>query len=329
MVVSPRQIDVNKELNNKNKSFLTFLNYFEAWAIGIGDEKERFEKFNRLVEGKHIVKIQTNKNPDIDNISRLMRNAWLTEQQLQIPSNNPEIIPVANHWVACQAYYSIYLMLRSFFLAIGEKVSRTHTNNLKQISEYILRRNSLFIYPLNVIYEDGVTPRFRNVPSGICPDVTINSLSNVDKSNPIDHIGKCLKTTKKDLLEKDCVRWKESNKKELNGKGILPKGKRNELSQQRAYISIFDFLFRMRVRTNYEEADTFLNTANENNNAILYYQSCRQITASILCNLEILITKKITKAKMKQIIGSFSSSSSDREKASISIRHKEILSRVK
>lgn len=104
------EADFSDEGSIEQNRFKTYLNYLKALTFFSGNIEDELQK---IASSKMFSSIQCNKSPDVKT-RLLLRNAWLTEIQFNLSYSYTEFIPYTIHWAAVQAYYAIYLQLRTY-----------------------------------------------------------------------------------------------------------------------------------------------------------------------------------------------------------------------
>lgn len=146
--------------------------------------------------------------------------------------------------------------MRAYITAIHETAHSEHDKTISKMSE-VACRHKLLPFPWNVGYGKAETgknyvQRFWNIPAGI----TVNRVSNLSvlrQDNALDFYGKFLKTTRAEFIRLKCERWKEQNKKKHAQRGLSKK-----YDETLQTTSIFSCLYRLRIRSNYRDADMFI-----------------------------------------------------------------------
>lgn len=260
------------------------------------------ERFSNLARTNAFQKVQGRKDPDLAKTGRLLRNAWFTETQIWMAAQSSDYLSYANHWLGIQAYYSVYLGLRALFVSMKEEVGSTHSQNLKAIAKLIEHRPLLFPEPWRVLCEGNPEskPGFKNLPSGTKVNREISALSNPGRIPFYDYFGKFLSTTRRKAIERKCEEWKAQNKR----KRVSSKFKKETIDKM-VPTSLFDCLFRLRVRSNYEDADSFLLAAENDEAAKEFNHSFRAVVWHTLFLLEMLIARHISKSNYEALVQSF------------------------
>jgi len=283
--------------------FRTYLNYLDCISNHLGDiYSDPTRIVNPVIQSRAFQSIQGGRCGNTERLAQLFRNAWFTEIQMSISAQYEEFVSYSNHWIPVQAYYATYLALRAFFIASAQDVGREHSTNLKAIGEEIQQRPKLFPYPWKVVCvgnpEDS-SLEFRNLPNG----VTISGISSLTASwrvDPWDSYAKFLKTTRQRHLLKQCEDWKLQNGR----KRVSPKAKKQFLDNL-SPTTIFNCLYRLRLRSNYADADSFLLSVQGSTEGAAFHSSLRKIGWSSLLILELLTARYIGKREFDAIVESF------------------------
>lgn len=202
------------------------------------------------------------------------------------------------HWGQVYAYYCCYLQIRVYLISQNQNVNPKHRTTLRQFSEELKKRNQLFPSPWKILCDkDPEKNIFINKKE---PFKDIHQLSNQAKLNPIDNFAKFLKTTRKKEIERKCDEWKLDNKKKRTPKSI-----RQGLIDTTPPTSINDCLYRLRIRANYENADTFIFSTIPDEQSQQFHDSLKNIVWISSLILETISAKYISSKHYKQIIDQY------------------------
>ena len=283
--------------------FRTYLKYLQAFSDLSTQNAAYPESLIRGLTGSVPFKaINGGKCKDIPRLGQLLRNAWFTELQLNLPSKFPDLVPYSIHWAGVQAYYSVYLLLRAYFYASGQDVPNKHAHTLGAIANEIRSKNAMFPSPWNAFCDDSpAQPIYGGIPVGVSM-VDVSALKNYDLGSAWSWHTMFLKTTRQRQLEKLVDDWKAQQKR----RRVSPKVKA-ALIRNLNPTTAFACLYRLRIRSNYEDADSFLLGALQAAPA-----EAEQFHGSI-CNivwdagliLEALIARHIGKKAYKEILAGF------------------------
>jgi len=292
------------EPDDEQLKFSVYVHYLAAVGAVIRSSFTSTREMGRtLIATPQFQKLKTRTSFDRDLLEKFLRNAWFTEIQARIPRKMAEVIPYANHWLAVQMYYCIYLAVRAYFLAaFDQKIPESHEAALKSFAAEVMSRPALFASPwcmLAVDDPDVTTPTIRN-----CPKTDLKAINPLVQpvGDNIWHLTALfLRTTRQRRLEKSIAGWKEKNKRKA-----IRSGERAKLVDGLRPTTLMDALYRLRIRSNYEDADLYLTGSASEADAIIYFDSCSRILKSGLMNFELLIAKLIGKDQYGDIVADFS-----------------------
>lgn len=292
-------INTNRFDNKEQVAFDTYLSYLTGISKSIESSVEAIDDFlNEITQNKAFRKIQAKNDIDTDKISKLLRNAWYTEFQLNNLSITSDFAAFSLHWAQVYAYYSCYLQIRVYLISQNQNVNPKHRTTLRQFSEELKRRKQLFPSPWRILCDND--PEKNSFVNKVEPFKDFHQLSNEAKSNPIDNFAKFLKTTRKKEIERKCKEWKE----EKNKRRISPAA-RLEIIKSTPPTSIYDCLYRLRIRANYENADTFIFSTIPDKQSQDFHNSLKNIVWISSLILETISAKYISNKSYKPIIDKY------------------------
>ncbi|MFA5340037.1 MAG: hypothetical protein WC317_07835 [Candidatus Omnitrophota bacterium] len=302
-----------KEDNEEIKSFRTYSNYLLSLKQYIeykyGKRPEVFVNLKTACEEKpSYSKFQTNKDADLDKIKKLLFNSWHTEIVFCIPrKTSEEFVKYSNHWAPIQAYYSIFLSIRALFDSMGIVCPHSHADTLQQISESIVNRD-LFPSPWNSYCRGQKELNNHSYFNFLGEYKEISNLSTPFLVDFWSWYALWLKTTRE---RKDKKRRKEAIKSK-RFKCANGEPRKNLSFKQKLIVdstlhatTFYDGLYRLRIRSNYEDADAFILGTMSQEEALTFYDSLIVILEATLFVLEKCISKHISSQEYKNIVDEF------------------------
>ncbi|MPZ24023.1 MAG: hypothetical protein GEU28_10885 [Dehalococcoidia bacterium] len=255
------------EDDKSSSSFRTYRNYLVAiqlWLTdryGVGDEiyaslssaVQSQPGFRDLYLGSHNEWF----------IKERLRNAWATEVVMHLPAafGHPDILVYANHWACVQAYYATYLAAEAYLETTPWwRLKRTHKDTLRGLA-VAAEKKRLFPPPWDAMCVGG-SKQFSlvNFPESFTPS-DISNLSNPSRFYFWDWLEKALRTTRLGELREARKRWIRSTPKRTT-KGTkyskVPPKYREEAEKGAEPSTLFRFLYRLRIASNYADADVFV-----------------------------------------------------------------------
>lgn len=305
----------SEEMNEHNK-FIVYLNYLKTISDYLDSNSNKKQTYNEIVSAKDFSTIQSKpKHPDLEKVEKLLRSAWFTEVQLNFNKNNPEYAQFSNHWATVQAYYTIYLALRSLFTAMKLTTRPSHTPTLKQISAELTKHPDLFPLPWRITCsgDPSKSYQFNNLPDGIA----IKPISSLTRTaNIYDSFGLFLKTTRARQIDDKRILWLDKNKPRKK----QPAAERQKMISQIPRTTIFDCLYRLRIRSNYHDVESFLVAIENNESAQQFNYSLRNITDNLLQLIELLLAKHLGLSQYESLVNKFIKKESFNKHSPVDIR---------
>jgi hypothetical protein len=293
----------NKKSIGEEFKFQTYKQYLLYLSKLI--EKEYKENLEKLAEKTKEGDIERIKEVEvfIPRIKDFLFNAWNMEINFLMPSQiieNTSLTKFSNNWSPIQAYYSVFLGLRALYLASGYNLRDTHKAALTFTSFYV--KKNIFPFPWNC-YCDGQKDlgnlSFKNFRKKRLQE-NIRTLKEVNQDYFEDVYAKFLRTTREKEYEKrkQEYRKKEKIKRVVREQGLI-------IDRHIPSTTFLDCLYRLRKRSDYDEAEGLLLSEVIREDTIEFYESLRTILESTLFILENLIRKHIGKDRFNEIVREF------------------------
>jgi hypothetical protein len=284
--------------------FRAYFNYLIALSRLIHAEyPSQTDLIRSIVNCKGFQKISPGVSINHEVIAQSLRLSWYTELLLCKTIAYEEILPYATPWSMVQTYYAIYPAIRSYFMATGREVSKSHESTLRTIGNDFVSCKGRFPHPWCCIYAgdpaDG-SHFLANSPGSILITLS-NPLRSPDYVDPWQHYGLFLRTTRERSLIRKIKDWK----KEKNRKRIK-KDERDLLLRQLRPTHIFDALYRVRARSNYHDIDSFAFASIQGFDYEELQSAMCKIVDTTLVVFETMIAKALGKNRFKNIVNEFS-----------------------
>ena len=244
--------------------FRAYLNYFEdlAWTI-----EELYGLKESLVAGvhdgveehlrtKHIQK-RSLVSPSLIALEEAFQKSWANLRCLDLVVKDSKIFPEEfNIWVPVQAYYAVYHAVIGFAISSGQLIPRDHAKGLKLMGKEVERGSLPFPWsawcignPHNGDLQfDGLTPS----------DGSVHVLSLPDPRTSADRLAMFLRTTRKKELDRRFHDERQRKIKPGCKRRNLSAAEKERLAEAMGPTTLFDLLWRIRKKTNYENVDTFV-----------------------------------------------------------------------
>jgi len=261
--------------NDVEIKFETYRFYLESFCRQIEIEYPSWENFCEKAL-RQTQRLQGFIGFDESWIRRWMKIAWNTEYLMEEMTEDFELIRFNNQWKSIQSYYSVYAACEAITYVLDGSYSGGHKKSIKKITEYLVRKS---LCPWDKAYS-GARGRSGKDHSPVNFPGDIKLPHNLQRANvePIEMIAKCLKVEHQhridELFEKEKGKYKYNFNPGLTG--------------------IIHFLYRLRVKSNYEEVEIFVSEAPEEN-IKGFSKSLERIVMFTLILLEIILIRKCKK----------------------------------
>lgn len=258
---------------------------------------------------------------DPEAVKRSLANAWGAELILGIGSNlglEDELVRLMNNWGVVQAYYAGYHGFQALLLAQRKVRPESHQSTQSQFASQWTGR-TLDLPPWScAIGKDGF------VNNGLSPaaiDVAIHNWASCDARSCWSLLAKALRTTRDDrIVERYAAKRKEKQRliakvwrekeAERMARGKTPRqepriplprlgaAEKVQAEEGVRHYTVFDYLYRLRIKTNYVDALMFTDGPVDAIDSLRVRANLIAITASTMLLHELHIGVLVGKATM-------------------------------
>lgn len=244
-----------------------------------------------------------------DRLAALIKNAWQTEVALKLPRllevEDEEFAALSIHWGTSQLYYAVYCAASAWLEAMsGANSPRTHREALDKLAKYATTE-AMFPLPWGAACHSYTPVAYSGETAGYQYQPRfVDHLHSPDLSTALDMVCLFLKTTRDKDLALRVATWK----KKTNRERIL----RPELRRLDSILqptTVFDFLWFLRKRATYEDAELFLVGSTLEDDAVGYFDNLCRIGRASLLLFEKLLAKAYGRDNMERLARDFMSKS--------------------
>ena len=291
-------------------ALITYYNYIKGWVIylnrqyGSGDEGirpfidkiQRNTAFRRLQGGTSVSRELTN---------AYSRGRLTLRAMLSLPiEEHPELALSANFWLPVQSYYAIHGVGLATMIALGRGSPKGHRSFCADFSELVAK---YFPEPFCGRCIGGPARgdfSFQKLNTSVGKVSRQSQLANPEFVDDIaDILKKSLLTTRVKILD-FLFSIKRSEKKKAGKRNLSATEKENCCHNEHA-TSICDLMYRMRVRSNYDNPDMYLFASDNAENATTHYKNLLYMTKILIAGLETLIEVRIGSRAMARLKSRF------------------------
>jgi hypothetical protein len=247
---------------------------------------------------------------DADAVFRSLRMAWSTELLLDFTSSafdEDELVRIANNWAVVQVYYMFYHTTQALSQAKGFPRTPNHSQTQKQFKSHWADR-VLDLPPWSLARAGD---EVANWPQAIQLE-DVHSWVACDRTSKWLLAAKALRTTREDavndayaarrttLMKEKRKAWQtEESERLVKGKKarviprfarpILSAAEKTRVEQSLRATTVMDYLYRLRIGTNYEDSAMFTDGPEAEGEAVEVRQQLRRLGASTMLIHELAI----------------------------------------
>lgn len=190
-------------------------------------------------------------------LRRLLAISWASEIQLRVAAENGgAFLRYSNAWTPVHAYYAVYMSVHAWFSTIGlAGMLDDHTATLRTVVAQLVQRK-LVPHPWDVTcagYPEIGEAVVDGVPAGVDCDAHFEALATASIDDFYPRLATMLKTTRNERLKRNRREWLAQNKRKA-----MKAAEKRALGARLAPTTMLDYLWRLRVRSNYRDVSTFL-----------------------------------------------------------------------
>jgi hypothetical protein len=280
-------------------AFRTFRNYLEAtcaWA------RELYPSPDGLNAGvaAEVKSRSWRKEPSGTKVlspraGQMLRNAWATEVLLNAPRTlGDDLVTFANLWTPVQAYYAVFNGITALSHIVTANPPHGHVRLLSWAATAAASPNAPFVMPW--------TARVGGVPGAwayhdLGSDPINEKISNLvvpGVANAPSLLAMGLRTTRGDQIEEHRPGWLKgltttAGKQRAN----LPRAELLRRAAAMRPTTLFDLLYRLRIRSNYQEGDAFLTGPLSASDAADFHDALCTIVGATMLTVEIFVAHHV------------------------------------
>ena len=267
------------------KAFTTYMGYWGAIA-GVIEDRYGFEYHQPLVADlrsrRPVKKLSCRLfKGDERALSELLLGAWTQELGLYSVDDDDARLMLQNLWNNVYAYYATSRAAAGFLLVRNNTAPTSHRKTLKALSD-IVKSSTTFPQPWSLACTRYAPLSFKGF------DYAPGEVSNLAANpNPYGLLAKGLKTTRGKRLETLVDERRQSLRKRR-----LPNGERARIDERIEPITVFEFLWRARTRSNYGDPSMFYVGTLDHARSRRYVQSVRFVTGATMLLFEVLVAQR-------------------------------------
>lgn len=240
------------------------------------------------------------------------RGLLTLEAMKQLPIDTyPALAGSANFWAPVQAYYVLHGIGLAVLLSLGVGNPRNHRTFRSLMATHVVAK--LFPYPFNMYCTGDPFPpsgrdtKMHNFTRQMSEVVDVSNLASPDGEKACLLAAKSLFTSRKRFLLDKFDEHRNERPARGKSRRNLTAMKKQKLSNAAHPSTIVDFLYRIRVRSNYDDPEMFMYGQSDDATASRHYKNLLSLieTCTELCKM--VIRKKIGDRPFSDLMDQFES----------------------
>lgn len=285
--------ELPQRVNDEGASaaFTTYLNYLCHLSILIrrlyGEDRPELGVHTATKALPGVASMKARRLPDVDaaRMQNHLRIAWLREARIHALGEQwdcqPELLP----GTPTDAYYALYHGAQAYLAAGGCQPQRNHASILKALANVVVHRR-VFPEPWSVtcggLPMDGCA-EYEGLPVDAPADLCHN-LAKPSCDTAWPSLCLALRTTRARQLDDAKAAWRRKSKRRR-----VSSAQSAEIADKLMPTTLFDFIWRLRVRTDYRDVDAFIVGAAGQKDAEDFLNSLLSVVTCTLTVLETLV----------------------------------------
>lgn len=243
--------------------------------------------------------VKRNPSPPIDVIESRLRRGWSHLLSLHRDAEAPDFYAEINAWTPAKAWYAIHHDFTALLPFVSPGAKRLDHDLTTSEAAKLVARQKLLPPPFSH-WVLGAPPETK-YPSLEGPPQPISNLSDPRSTEFADQIALLLRSTAEERLELRRRKWLRENPQRKR----LSPGTRKEWARALKETTIFDFMYRLRLRVNYQDADTFVVGAPSDDTARWFAGNLLLVTDSLMAAVEAVLCTYVDAQEIIKIANAY------------------------
>ena len=285
----------NSRQSDPLRALQTYSGYATAWRIAairrrtILERQQKVTSFQQLKPARHI---------DAGLVRNHLLRGHLTLQLIEtIPvTRHTEFAMVSALWLPVQSYYAVHGYGMAALAAIGHTLPNTHATFVRCCAEAVVKR--FFPEPFSLRLSGGyggsgfLDPVIKGLASPQSGGTMVSNLATPTLTTHYAHIIRSLDTTRKRLIEKRFAGFRRKPPKSTKAKRRnVTKIEKRTTANKMHDTTIVDYLYRVRLRSNYEDPEMFVFEEDTGSTIIQFVIDTQAVVSHVCALLEAIVCR--------------------------------------
>lgn len=275
----------------------TYWNYNEAWCL-----ESQVDTLRRSQMQLPLVKrLKPSGGYDAELVVPHLKRCLLTLRLIRAVSSErePDLAAVSALWLPVQVYYSVYALGLAYLSVrtTAPALPDSHSAFIRSVRDIAAR---FFPSPWSASLAGGyygfkhLEPEWHGIRLDKTQFGRVSNLGFPTPSTQMTHVARCLSTTRERLVQVRIYRLREDRRKETgNPRSQLNGCLQGEAAARVRATTIFDYLYRMRRKSNYQDPAMYGVAGSDPSAALGFARSCQRLSSLLTSCFVVLIERSI------------------------------------
>jgi hypothetical protein len=307
--------------NDPQGSFRTHAAYLRAFSMLAGKQPFKTVPYglgvvaDRVRQSSQYTRAQRSTSVDLDRLARCLRNAWGSELLLALSRefiDEDEVVRLSNNWNVVMAYYIAFHGTHAVVAGREQPAPPDHTRLRRQYGA-IFVDSPCDLTPFS--FARG-SEDWCNLPPGERVDSAVHVWAACTTDNCLSIASSALKSTRRDqindaLAQARAVKQKMRNQawrrddeeRKQEGKKLqvhtwergvnLTVAERQQVTSRLRKTSYIDYLYRLRIRSNYEDSTMFTDGPEDSSSSLQVRSDITYLSSAYMLTVELLVLRLV------------------------------------
>ena len=254
-------------------------------------------------------KLEPSSRFDLGPVKQHLLRGYLTLKLIQDVrvDQHPDLAMTSALWLPVQTYYAVHGFGIAFLAARHGTMGlpRSHRAFMNAVAERIVP--GLLPAPFSAMLQGGyldwehLQPQVINISDDLMPLRPGLNLAAPDEVTRETHILQCLDTTRRRLINDKLEQERRRAKKPGKRHGVLRKPQQIQIANGVAPTTVFDYLYRVRIKSNYEDPAMFYADPDDAEALLELVRNTRKLAAMLCGFLVALVWQTIDEPSKNQL----------------------------
>ena len=285
------EAEFDNGISGTDASIRTYSNYSEAWCLWTDNDATPHEVQSRLPK---FSELRPSLHGEFAPVKQHVLRGCMTLKLMQSISvdANPDLALTSALWLPVQAYYAVHGFGMALLAAKdgASNLPRTHGAFMRAAGQSIAV--NLLPSPFSAALREGyqgfqyLQPKLVNIGDNREYIGSGFNLQSLNATTRDAHLAQCLDTTRRRLIDEKMVKERTKVRKKGNRHGVLRRERQIEIAQGVAPTTVLDYLYRTRMKSNYEDPTMFSEQSDAAAGLLTLVRNTQRLT-TMLCGFMI------------------------------------------